>query len=156
MIQQLVEKVKQHNLYATFIDKNPKAFLAHVFMQDNTIQAGFYNADKQRMTTFVVDGDKTDRIDDQEVLLKDGNILTLEINKCVIIPAAAKKIFSDTAKKEFPKETPQKFFVILQQTPEEPVYNMTALTASFKTLNIKISAVDGAVKKFSCESLASF
>ncbi|MBI4016214.1 MAG: hypothetical protein HY363_00800 [Candidatus Aenigmarchaeota archaeon] len=156
MIPQLIEKVRQHNLFITFADKNPQAFLAHVFIQDDTLQVGFYDADKQRMTTFVVDGNRTDRIDDQEVLLKDGNILPLELNKCVIIPAAAKKIFSDTAKKEFPKETQQKFFAILQQTPEGPIYNMTALTASFKTLNIKISAVDGAVKKFSCESLTSF
>jgi len=156
MIPQLIEKVRQHNLFITFADKHPHAFLAHVFIQDNTFQVGFYDADKQRMTTFVVNGERIDKIEDQEVLLKDGNILPLDLNRCILIPAAAKKIFSDTAKKEYPKEMHANFFMILQQTQDGPVYNMTALTASFKTLNVKVSADDGTVRKFSCESLVSF
>ncbi len=156
MLQQLIKKVTNHNLYITFTDKHPQAVLAHVFIQDNTFQVGCYDANKQKMTTFVVQDDRIDRIDDQEVLLKDGTILPLDIEQCTIIPAAAKKIFSDTAKKEFPKEIQKNFFMILQQTPEEPIYNMTALTISFKTLNVKISAADGTIKKFSCESLISF
>ncbi|MBI4148397.1 hypothetical protein HY490_03845 [Candidatus Woesearchaeota archaeon] len=153
MLKQLIQQIIEHNLFISFHDKHPSAFLAHVFIQDQTIQAGYYDASAERMTTFVVSGDRVDRIEDQEVLKTDGTILPLDIDRVTLQPPGARKVFSDTLKQHYPKEQPTQTFIILQQSTDGPYYNITALTASIKTINIKISATDGTVLKHSCEAL---
>ena len=46
-------------------------------------------------------------------------------------------------KEKYSVHNPVKIIVILQTIPEGTVYNITYITQSFKTLNIKVSAITG-------------
>ncbi len=153
MLKKIIAKVQENKLFADYKQSHPAAFLAHVFVQDNSVQIGFYDTQSQLMTTFLVEGEKIECMPDQEVLRKEGDIVKLDIDRVSLEPFGANKIFLETAKKEYPKEILQKIFIILQQIADEPIYNITALTASLNTVNIKLSAVDGNIIKTSCERL---
>ena len=153
IVQELIKRVKEHDLFITFFDVHPDAYLAYVFFQDNIFQIGFFDSRTQRMTTFVVSGERIDRIEDQEVLHKEGTLLPLDIDKCLVSVEQAKSIFLDVHKKNYSSEKVNTQFIILQQTTEGLIYNMTALTASLKTLNVRIFAENGNLISFSCDSL---
>ena len=152
-IATIVNDLKEHNLYITFFDTHTTAYLAYVFVQDDVVQVGFFDSKIQRMTTFVVSGDRVDVVGDQEVLRKEGDLLPLELVRCTLSVDQAKNIFEKVHKEKYKVEVLKTVFVVLQQGFEGPVYNITALTHSLKTLNVKVSADDGVVKQHSCQSL---
>ncbi len=152
-IVDIVNLLEKHDLYVTFHTKYAEAYLAYVFVQEDVVQVGFFDSKSERMTTFVVSGERVDVIENQEVLRKEGDLLPLEIVRCVISIAHAKNIFEKVHKEKYSGEVLKTVFVVLQQGLKGPVYNITALTNSLKTLNVKISAEDGIVLQDSCQSL---
>jgi len=152
-LAKIVEDVEKNDLYWKFHTKYAAAYLAYVFVQEEVVQVGFFDSKTQLMTTFVVSGERVDVIEDQEILRKEGDLLPLDLARCVLSLEQAKDIFAKVHKEKYAVEVLKSVFVVLQQSLDGPVYNMTALTNSLKTLNVKISAESGVVKSFFCDDL---
>jgi len=141
---------------------HPDAFLAHAFVMldepnQHIWQVGYFDEAKNTMSTFVVQGTSIDLIPDQDVLKAEQRITPLNPADVTLPVAEALAIAQKTRMQHYAREQPAKTFFIIQHLPEHgSVFNITFFTASFKTINIKLSTKDGAVVHHSMQSLASF
>ncbi len=158
-VHESIARITSSVLFKEWFEKNKNCFLAHLFVMldeanKDTIQAGFYNPETEKMTTFMLTGSRVQKIEEQEVLKKEGRIQKLEPSKIKLtIDEALKK-----AKKAFDKykETPIKTFFIIQNAEEHTMYNITYMTQTLKTVNIKIDAETGEIFKQSSQKLIDF
>lgn len=159
-LHEALAKLTRHSLFKEWQSANKNAFLAHAFVMldeanKDTWQIGFYTKETERMVTFVVSSTVT-HTPEQEVLKSDGEIEKLDAAavKLSVEDAllAAKKCYAEN----YGKEITFKQFFIIQTIDHAPTFNITYLTQSFKTVNIKINARDGKILKHSVQALAEF
>ena len=81
----------------------------------------------------------------------DAVILPLDAQKLTLSLAQAKNIFMQVKDTKYSAELIMKT-IILVQCVQEPIYNLTGLTRSLKTLNVQI-AMDGRVLEESLQGL---
>ncbi len=137
-IEQLVKGLEQTKGFMEW-RKGRDAFLAHILLIDNKISFGYYDKSKKQM--YVVEGDN---IVSSEILETGAKIEKLCYKKAISFEKAteiAEKILADG----YPNEKATKAIAVLQQIKGKPAYSITFLTASIKTINIKIDAETGAV-----------
>lgn len=137
------------------------AFLAHGFLMldeanKDTWQIGFYDEQKQRMTTFLVNGNKVEHTDEQEILQGPAPIQKLDPSEIKIEAEKAMEIANKLVKEEYGKEMLLKHFFIIQHAEGSTIYNVTYFTQTFKTINVKIDAEDGKILKHNIQVLAEF
>lgn len=141
---------------------HPDAFLAHAFVMldepnQHIWQIGYFDESKNTMSTFVMQGTSIDIIPDQDVLKAEQRITPLDPAEVMLPVAEALGIAQKTRLQHYAREQPAKTFFIIQHLPEHgAVFNITFFTASFKTINIKLSTKNGAVLHHSMQALASF
>ena len=135
-------------------ENNKESYLAHIFkMMDEankeSLQIGYYNKERDRISTFVIDtlNNKVTLNPESEVFKEPGkSINPLNLEKLKINYEDALGIVDETIKKEYPNTIALKKFFILQTLPESgTVFNTTVLTSSFKTINIRVNAEDNEV-----------
>lgn len=157
-LHQALKAVKASDVFKEF-SKKGKHFLAHAFVMidgdDQEWQIGYYCPDDDKMVSFVID-DPIEALPPAEVLKSAVKIHELDPKDVKISPEEAVEIAEETRKKNYPADLPIKTFYLIQHLPEGAVYNLTYLTRSFKTINIKIIAKDGKVHKHSNEPLMQF
>jgi len=130
--------------------EHPNAFLSHVFcmLDDNKEdwQVGYHNRDDDMVTAFelkekvnICEPEKPFKRDDYEVQELDIDNVKITLEKAV---ETAKGIQEEHYKGDLPFKT----IIILQNIEEGQIYNITYVTLTFKTLNIKIDAATGEVK----------
>ena len=152
----LVEKHKGHKVVAK------KAFLAHAFvLVDAGVeewQIGFFDQKADRMISFIVgaDGAEVQELPPAEVLKGKDKIQALNPEDVKLAPADALAKAAEVNKEHYKGVPSIKTFYIIQDLGEGPIYNITFVTQSFTTMNIRISAKDGTVLKHSNEPLLSF
>lgn len=158
-VQKKIAKITSNALFKEWHNANKNCFLAHLFVMldepnKNTIQAGFYNPEKEKMTTFILTGDRVQKTEEQEVLKKEGKIEKLELGKIKLsVEDALSK--AEEVFKEYKDILLKKFFII-QNAEGHTMFNITYLTKTFKTVNIKIDAETGEVFKHSSQKLMNF
>ncbi len=140
-------------------EKNSKAFLAHFF---NTLgphykggdwEVGFYDKDKDKITTFVVGVAAVVVKPEDEVFKKEEHeVRELNVDEVKVDLDVAIKTFKRCQEQKYPGQFPMKLFAILQNIDSGIVWNITSATQTFSALNIKISAVDGKIISDKCES----
>lgn len=136
--KEMIEKVESSNEFKEWKTTHEDYYLAHFFMmaeEGTGWQLGYSNGDK--VATFHVD--PIQLVPEQEVYKKpESKINALNLDNLTIEYEEAKKIFDETIQKEYPQEQLFKTIVLVQNT-EEDMYNITGLTRTFKTLNVKIN-----------------
>ena len=160
-LKDVILLLEQNNQFKQWQKAHTAYFLAHAFVMLDEFnvdiwQIGFFDAQKNLMTTFFVEKSEVKIIPDQEVLKSDIEIVPLKINEVKISSLEAMKIACDVFKKEFANVNVIKTFFIIQQIKDAAVYNVTFFTRAFKSLNVKIAAVDGKILHHSESSLANF
>lgn len=134
-------------------------YLAHFFkmMDDaniNSWQVGYFNPESENMVTFIIDGNDVSLISDAEVFKKpDTSIKELDLDSIKVGWEACLEKAQNFLKENHPQEQVQKIFFILQSLPMGVVYNITFLTKSFNTINLKVSAETGDTLQHTKESL---
>jgi hypothetical protein len=118
-------------------------------------QVGFYDRQADRIITFVV-GQSITELPPAEAFKEAGAIPALDTGE-VRLPladalAAARKALAE----HYPRLQPLRSFLIIQRLEDGTVYNITFLTAAFKTVNVKLSARTGAVLHHCLVELADF
>ncbi len=152
-----LKEVEKHKIFLDWRKKNKESYLAHTFrMLDeanmNIWQFGFYNPD-DTITTFILNKDDVKEVPQEQIFHKQGKKLpklSLEEIKLSFDEAVEKaNKLHDEKYKQHPV---LKTIVILQKIEKRQMYNITFVTQTFNTLNIRVDASDG---KIASEKLTS-
>ncbi|MEM4398098.1 MAG: hypothetical protein QW757_05765 [Candidatus Woesearchaeota archaeon] len=123
-------------------------YLSHGFiMIDNQVkqdwQIGFCNSKNKNIVTFDISDHKITINPETESLNNEKEILKLDLNKIKIKIAEALKIAENLQKEKYKSHSPFKIIILLQNLEIGQVWNITYVTNTFKTLNIKIDSETG-------------
>jgi hypothetical protein len=160
-LHETLAKLTRHTVFKDWHSKNKKYFLAHAFVMldeanKNTWQIGFYNSEKERMVTFIITDNTVQHTEDQEVLRTEGSIQPLKPEEVTHTIENALETARNCLKENYRAEKPIKEFFIIQNAEEHTMFNITFVTQSLKTINIKIDAKTGKIIKHSMQALADF
>ena len=162
-LKQAFEKVSKSKEYKDLIKENNDIFFSYALMtieknEASSWQLGFYNKATDKITTFVIGKNEIAVQKEEEVFKKPGmEVKPIEMEKAKLkfneIITKAEKF----KKEEYPKETISKTISILQNLEDYgTIWNITFVTDSFKTLNMKINPENGEVLHHALEPLMSF
>lgn len=137
--KKIIEQLENSEIFKEWKQKHNDYYLAHFFMipEDNpSWQIGF--SDGEKVTTFTLDPIK---YEEHNEINKNPNskINPLDITDFKYDFKDIKNTFEKTISKKYPKENIFKTIIIIQNIDGNNLYNITGLTHSFKTLNIKIN-----------------
>lgn len=158
-LKETLEKLNESKEFREWKQKNPDSFFSYALkiLEENTEQPwslGFYRKSTDKVVTFIVD-EKIDMQEEEEIFKKpDTKVNLIETEK-------AKMPFSDILEKAkaftdktYPNELIKKTIAILQNLEKYgTVWNITHITHSFNTINIKADAEDGSILYNNIESI---
>jgi len=157
------KKLEISNEFKDWKGKNINSFFSYAFiiLGDNvkeSWQLGFYNKKIDKITSFNIDEKKIEKQKEEEIFKKsDMKITPIELDKIKLPFEKIMKKIEEFQKKTYPKELVDKKIVILQNLQEYgTVWNVTCVTHSLKTLNIKIRSDDGKIINHGINSLMDF
>jgi hypothetical protein len=160
-LTQVLSRLEKSKEYFDWHKNHAKAFLAHAFVMldepnKDAWQLGYYDEQKNLMTTFIINKE-VEAIPDQEIMQTGQKILELKTEQVKTPITEALALAEKTRMQNYPQEQAAKSFFIIQNSEEYgATYNITFFTATFKTINIKISAVDGKILHHSIQALVQF
>ena len=152
-------KVEKSKVFKGFIKKNPEYYLAHCFTMLNEgekkfkWELGYYSEKTDKVVVFETDPKVVMR-PEEEVFKKEGVVKKLDLSKAKVSLGKAMKICNEIIKKKYPNRSITKSIIILQSL-EKQMYNITFVTISFDILNIKIDAATGEVLSDNIQSVLS-
>ncbi len=118
-------------------------YLCHVFLMTDklhTIQFGYYSPEKDLITSFLIGQDKVEKEPESKAFKKpEAKIEPLNLEEVEFDIIEAIDIAEKLRKEKYPAFGVLKKIIVIQ-TIKEPTYNITLVTNSFETLNIKINA----------------
>lgn len=146
-INDVINQLEQSELFSTWSMQHPGAYLAHLFcMIDGNVrmwQVGFAN--EGLITVFTVG--KTIEVlpADKPFATQGSTVPPLDRQAVKIELASALHAAAKLQEEKYPADRPFKTIAILQTINDRVVYNITYVTPSFKTLNIRVAADDGTI-----------
>ncbi len=149
-IKKIVEKLEGTSEFKEWHKENKKSYLAHLYkiVDDATKgiwQIGYYN-ENNTITTFVIEEDDIKIIPEQEIFQKiKKKVWELDLKDVKLDIAKALDIAKKFQKKDYPMNEALKIMVVLQNVADNTIYNISYMTKSFNTLNMKIDSSDGKV-----------
>ncbi|MBN2422400.1 hypothetical protein JXB41_04170 [Candidatus Woesearchaeota archaeon] len=144
-----LEKLKQSTVFKEFSKEHKDSYLTHGFiMLDANIkkewQIGYYSPKKDNIITFCVNGDIMQN-PEEKVFKKEKKVLKLDTSKIKVPFSEAIIKANEIQKKKHPKHEPIKKIYIIQHLSEGQIWNVTYVTQTFNTLNIKIDSETGKI-----------
>lgn len=140
-----LEKLEESKCFKDWKKKNKDNYLSYMFcligMNKEENQVGYYNKKKNLVTAFDVMNDVKICAEEEPFKKDDDAIKELSLGKITLDFADAIKIVESIQKEKYPNEKPIEIIAILQELdPFGTIFNVTHVTQSFKTLNVKINA----------------
>lgn len=158
-----LQKLEQSQHFRKWHQKNKGTYFSYAFkipqeMQKDEWQLGFYNSKNGKITTFVMLNDDIKIRPEEDVFKREETkISQIELDKIKTSFDDAIKKANEFQNKNFPKDRSVKTIVILQNMPElGNIWNITYVTESFNTLNMKIDASNGRILEHNLTSIFSF
>ncbi len=143
-------RLEESDKFKGWRGKNKEDYLSYAFCELGSgageWQIGYHNEKEGKATTFIFDnGVKV--VPDQEVFKKPGTkIGKIELDDIKLSFAEIVDKAKAFQKEKYPREIVNKTISILQNLEGlGTVWNITFITSSFNTLNIKLSAKDGKI-----------
>ncbi|MBI2557838.1 hypothetical protein HYW20_00805 [Candidatus Woesearchaeota archaeon] len=162
-IKQALKKLEESPNFKSWKQKHKGTYFSYAFkilqeMNPEEWQIGFYDSKKDKITTFIIDGDAVTIKPEEDIFKKEEtkvNEVNLSKVKLTFDNVIAK---SDNFQKEnFPNDKSVKTIAILQNVSKlGNVWNITYVTEAFNTLNMKIDASNGKVLEHNLASIFSF
>jgi len=152
-VVKLVSMLRKRPEFRQWRKSNKDADLVHIFLMVEPgkpimFDIGFLDKDRKIMTSFLVDKDITsiETSESKEIFSQDPQkIKPLEEGKVKILFDKALETAGKLQKEKYKQHIPMKEIVILQNLDIGQVWNITYITQSFETLNIKVDAETGKV-----------
>lgn len=158
-----LEQLKESKEFKDWDKKNPGVFFSYALtmLEDNIEQSwqfGFYNKSTDKMMTFIIGQNTIETNEEEEIFKKpDTEVKPIEIKSIKISFKDILKKASDFQKKKYSKELPNKTIAILQNLEKyDTIWNITYITQSFSTINLKINPESGKIVNDSIESIMGF
>lgn len=163
-VKETIAKLREHKDFKDWHDKNKGAKFVHTFMmlesgKETGCDIGFYDFDKELMTSFLLDDDSNSVkiTESKEVFAQDNQkIKPLEEELLKVNFDDAFETASELQKEKYKQHVPMKEVVVLQNLDIGQVWNITFITKQFQTLNIKIDAETGKVLEDKLHAIFSF
>ena len=135
--------------------ENPDAHLTSAFSmfsegEERNWLISYYNSKKDTITTFFGESSK-----EEEAFKKEGDIPELRLEEVKIAEEDALKEARKILSEKYGEKL-QKVVMVLQKIGGESLWNMTFITASFKVVNVRVSASTGKVISHNAASLSDF
>ncbi len=161
---ELIPALEETETFREWKEKNPDAKIVHLFLlldpgKDTKYDIGFYDPKKKLMTSFVADGEMKDIeiSESKEIFTKDtASINPLDMSKVKTSFEQAMETCRKLQQEKYAKHEPLKEVVILQKLEQGQVWNITYITKTFQTLNIKVDAETGEVVEDDLHQIFSF
>ena len=160
-LKQIIEDLCKHPEFKEWEKSHKECYLVHTFKMpddanENIWQIGYYDKKKDKITTFFIENDDVRIIPEEEVYKREKKaIKELDLDKVKITEQQALEKATKTLKEKY-KETSMKTILILQNIEEGLVWNITFVTNSMKTVNVKVDANNGKIVKDEITSLMEF
>ena len=119
-------------------------------------QVDYFEPDSGCMFSFTFEDKKIDVKKTTEIVKTDESVHKLNLDKLKISFEAILEKTERIREKGYSNEKPYKIILVIQNRKKQDIWNVTYLTASFKTLNLKISAETGDLIEESLKPLISF
>ena len=144
-IKDIVTRLESSSEFEEWAKENKASYLVHVFKMMDELnkyiwQVGYYNRNNT-ITTFIIEKDDV-KIVPEEKIFKPGKekIKRLDVSKVKIDLEKALEIADKLQKTEYKGNDPLKIIVILQNIESKTLYNITYITQTFNTLNMRVDA----------------
>ena len=162
-LQLALKRLEDDLIFKRWHNKNKNTYLSYAFkipqeMGLNDWQIGFYNKNKDKITTFVMVGGNVEIKPEEEIFKKeDMHVNQIELDKLKITLDYAIAKANEFQQKNFPKDKSVKTIAILQNLSDlGNIWNITYLTEALNTLNMKIDASSGKILEHNLSSIFSF
>ena len=158
-----LKRLEENSNFKSWKRKHKDTYFSYAFkipqeMSSDDWQIGFYDKKKDKITTFVIAQDNIKIRPEEEVFKKEEtNVNEIKLDKIKLTFDNVIAKANEFQKKNFPKDKSIKKIVILQNIPNfGNIWNITYITESFNTLNMKIDASTGKVLDHKLSSILSF
>ena len=158
-----LKKLEGSSEFRSWKKKNKNCYFSYAFkipqeMKDDEWQLGFYNKKNDRIATFVIKGADIEIKPEEEIFKKeDMKVNEVQLTKVKLAFDSALSKANEFQQKNFPKDKSVKTIAIMQNLPElGNIWNITFVTETFNTLNMKIDASTGKMLENNISSIFSF
>lgn len=161
-IKSIIKKLNSNSEFKKWHNSNKDYYLVHCFKMldeanEDEWQIGYYNDKKDRMVTFIFQKDDIKMVPEKDIFRKKKEkIKKIRLEKIKLSLEKVLQKAKDFIDKEYYEENAMKTIILLQNLDVGQVWNLTFLTNSFKTLNLKIDSENGKVLKHELTSLLQF
>lgn len=156
-----LSKLEESHEFKKWREKNKDDYFSYAFCElndtESSWQIGYYNKNNDKITTFIVN-EEIKIMPQAEVFKKpDMKVNKINLNKVKLTFAEIIDKASEFQKEKYPREKSDKIIAILQNLEEfGNIWNITSITKSLKTLNIKLNVEDGKVLEHKLSSIFEF
>ncbi len=158
--KECLDKLKNSELFKDWKKKNPESFLSYgfaVIQKQEYWKIGFYQPDKDKLTSFIV-RDKV-KVEGEEKAFKkeQAKIKELDTDKIKTNYQQILEIAEKLQKDKYRNENPKQIIIIIQNLAKQgTIWNITYVTETISTLNIKISSETGKILSHNLVRLFEF
>ncbi|MBN1175840.1 hypothetical protein JXA48_04310 [Candidatus Woesearchaeota archaeon] len=149
-IKPMLQTIYDSEKYKEFHTNYPDYYLAHCFVQldqkgdeNKQWQFGFYSPEKDNITTFTIE--PIIKRGEFEEAFKEGGVIAKLHTEELLESDKALDIVHEVIDKEYKGELINNYIFILQSIENKPIYNVTAISASFAMITTKIDGISGDV-----------
>lgn len=153
-----LKKLKNSSEFKNWISKNKKSYLTYAFImiensEKSEWQIGYYNKKLDNVTVFTIN-DNIKVNPEQDILKKPGTaVKKINLKDVKFGLDDVLKKAQTIKEKKYSKELVTKTIAILQNIELGQLWNITLITSSLNTINIKIDAKTGKTIKHELISL---
>jgi len=154
-----LNRLEHSKIYKEWKKDKTNCFLTYGFvMLSDEIkeewQIGYYNPETDKIVTFTL-SDEIIQNPEAEMFKKDAPKI-LDVKKIKIEYVVALEKANVIQKEKYGAHKPQKTMIIIQNLDVGQIWNITFITNTFKTINIRIDSESGVVIKDEMVELFSF
>jgi len=147
-IKSIIEKLEASPDFTEWKKDHPEFYLTHAIIilgdPEEYWQIGYYSKDLDKIVSFTIK-DEIEIAPESDVFKQDKGIEELKMDSVDVEFKDAVEKAKDFQKNKYPAMSPLKQIVLLQHLNVGQIWNITYVTASFNTLNIKIHAKKGKI-----------
>ena len=160
-LKETIKKLESSKIFKDYKKTNPDTYLTSTFLMTENLegdwQLDYYSIKSKKITSFVIKDKVKSMPETKPFQEKESIIERLDIDKAKIDFKKVIKIADKLKREKYKNEILTKKIIVLQNLKEfGHIWNLTFLTSSFKTLNIKIDASSGKILKENLAYLITF
>ena len=156
-----LKKLKNSSEFKKWVSKNKKSYLTYAFTmieksEKSEWQIGYYDKKLDKVTSFTINNN-IEINPEQDIFKKPGTaVKKINLKDVKFSLDDVLKKANDLKEKKYPKEFVTKTIAILQSIELGQLWNITFITSSLNTINIKINSKNGKLIKHELISLLQF